>query len=145
MGHGNNRLGGNSLLDCVVFGRVAGAHAVKYLIGDNASPVSLAELSGPSQTVVANTPPKEASVTPKDDADGYTMEEVEKHNTSTDCWVVLHGRVLNVTKFLKDHPGGELAIMTFAGKDATKEFEPHTYRSPFGSLHDHTSVPVQIR
>merc|ERR1712137_1309082 len=72
--HGNNRLGGNSLLDCVVFGRVAGAHAVKYLIGDNASPVSLAELSGPSQTVVVNTPPKEASVTPKDDADGYTME-----------------------------------------------------------------------
>merc|ERR1719238_1758884 len=120
--HGNNRLGGNSLLDCVVFGRVAGAHAVKYLIGDNASPVSLAELSGPSQTVVANTPPKEASAAPKDDADGYTMEEVEKHNTSTDCWVVLHGRVLNVTKFLKDHPGGELAIMTFAGKDATKEF-----------------------
>merc|ERR1712209_223998 len=47
--HGNNRLGGNSLLDCVVFGRVAGAHAVKYLIGDNASPISLAELSGPSQ------------------------------------------------------------------------------------------------
>merc|ERR1712137_553793 len=31
--HGNNRLGGNSLLDCVVFGRVAGAHAVKYLFG----------------------------------------------------------------------------------------------------------------
>merc|ERR1719199_1397122 len=25
--HGNNRLGGNSLLDCVVFGRVAGKHA----------------------------------------------------------------------------------------------------------------------
>ena len=24
--HGNNRLGGNSLLDCVVFGRVAGKH-----------------------------------------------------------------------------------------------------------------------
>ena len=30
--------------------------------------------------------------------------------------------VLNVTKFLPDHPGGELAILTFAGKDATAEF-----------------------
>merc|ERR1719331_422087 len=33
--HGNNRLGGNSLLDCVVFGRVAGAHATKYMLGGN--------------------------------------------------------------------------------------------------------------
>ena len=32
--HGNNRLGGNSLLDCVVFGRVAGKHCAKYMLGD---------------------------------------------------------------------------------------------------------------
>jgi len=32
--HGNNRLGGNSLLDCVVFGRVAAKAAVKYTFGD---------------------------------------------------------------------------------------------------------------
>jgi succinate dehydrogenase/fumarate reductase flavoprotein subunit len=31
--HGNNRLGGNSLLDCVVFGRVAGKAACKYMFG----------------------------------------------------------------------------------------------------------------
>merc|ERR1719432_74301 len=31
--HGNNRLGGNSLLDCVVFGRVAGKAATKYIFG----------------------------------------------------------------------------------------------------------------
>merc|ERR1712137_431431 len=31
--HGNNRLGGNSLLDCVVFGRVAGKHCAKYMFG----------------------------------------------------------------------------------------------------------------
>merc|ERR1711972_1267920 len=29
--HGNNRLGGNSLLDCVVFGRVAGRSCSKYM------------------------------------------------------------------------------------------------------------------
>merc|ERR1712186_207521 len=32
--HGNNRLGGNSLLDCVVFGRVSGKHASKWMLGD---------------------------------------------------------------------------------------------------------------
>merc|ERR1712232_176027 len=31
--HGNDRLGGNSLLDCVVFGRVAGRAASKYIFG----------------------------------------------------------------------------------------------------------------
>merc|ERR1719174_1840365 len=54
---------------------------------------------------------------------GYSMEEVAKHTTKEDCWVVLHGRVLDVTKFLGEHPGGELAILTFAGKDATAEFD----------------------
>jgi len=36
--------------------------------------------------------------------------------------VVVNGEVLDVTKFLSDHPGGELAILTFGGKDATEEF-----------------------
>jgi flavocytochrome c len=48
--HGNNRLGGNSLLDCVVYGRVAGKAAAKYISGaDNKfrmcpPPASLKEL-----------------------------------------------------------------------------------------------------
>merc|ERR1712047_172383 len=33
--HGNNRLGGNSLLDCVVFGRVAAKAACKYIFGED--------------------------------------------------------------------------------------------------------------
>merc|ERR1712151_91934 len=53
----------------------------------------------------------------------YTLEEVAKHTTKSDCWVVVSGQVLNVTNFLSEHPGGELAILTFAGKDATEEFD----------------------
>lgn len=33
--HGNNRLGGNSLLDCVVYGRVSGRSAARYLTASN--------------------------------------------------------------------------------------------------------------
>ena len=44
--HGNNRLGGNSLLDCVVFGRVAGKHCAKYTLGDKFKSMDLKELSG---------------------------------------------------------------------------------------------------
>merc|ERR1719383_79528 len=44
--HGNNRLGGNSLLDCVVFGRVAGVACAKYVLGDRVKATSLAALAG---------------------------------------------------------------------------------------------------
>merc|ERR1719337_527808 len=50
------------------------------------------------------------------------MDEVAKHNSKSDCWGFVSGEVLNVTNFLASHPGGELAILTFAGKDATEEF-----------------------
>merc|ERR1719436_1501109 len=44
--HGNNRLGGNSLLDCVVYGRVAGKACAEYMLGAKQKQVSLKDLSG---------------------------------------------------------------------------------------------------
>lgn len=52
----------------------------------------------------------------------YTLAEVAKHNTEDDCWVVVNGQVLDATKFLPDHPGGKKAILIYAGKDASEEF-----------------------
>merc|ERR1719420_2941504 len=72
-------------------------------------------------TVAAATPAS-APATGGGGGGGFTLEEVAKHTTKQDCWVVVNGEVLDVTKFLPEHPGGVLAIMTFAGKDATHEF-----------------------
>ena len=52
-----------------------------------------------------------------------SAEEVAKHNTDKDCWVIVGDQVLDVTEFLSEHPGGKKSIMMFAGKDATEEFD----------------------
>jgi len=98
--HGKNRLGGSALLECVVFGRLAGDSAADYALNGGSSGSSSAGSGGKV----------------------YTMEEVGKHNTEEDCWVVVNGQVLDVTAFMEDHPGGAMAIFTFAGKDASEEF-----------------------
>ena len=36
--------------------------------------------------------------------------------------VILNGKVYDVTAFMPDHPGGKKAIMLYAGKDASEEF-----------------------
>ena len=40
---GNNRWGGKSLLNCVVFGRVTGVTGARYVLGDSTKAVSLAK------------------------------------------------------------------------------------------------------
>jgi len=51
-------------------------------------------------------------------------KEVAKHNTRDDCWIIVHGKVYDVTEFLPDHPGGSKIILKYAGKDATAEYDP---------------------
>ena len=50
-------------------------------------------------------------------------DEVSKHVSDSDCWVIIGEDVYDVTKFLPDHPGGKKAIILLAGKDATEEFD----------------------
>ena len=52
-----------------------------------------------------------------------TYEEVSKHNHAKDCWVILYGKVYDLTGFLPEHPGGSGVIVKQAGKDATKLFD----------------------
>ncbi|KAL9447100.1 hypothetical protein AB3S75_014718 [Citrus x aurantiifolia] len=53
----------------------------------------------------------------------YTLSQIAEHKSKKDCWLAINGRVLNVTRFLEEHPGGEEVLMEAAGKDATKQFE----------------------
>lgn len=43
-----------------------------------------------------------------------TGQEVAKHSTQEDCWVVVHGKAYDVTEFLPEHPGGMKIILKYA-------------------------------
>jgi len=53
---------------------------------------------------------------------GYSGQEVAAHNLQDNCWLVIHGRVYDVTRFIPFPPGGN-AILQGCGKDATRLFE----------------------
>ena len=146
--HGANRLGGSSLLDCVVFGRLAGASASKYLLQNlsagsgnmpgtnvsiNISPDGKVTVSTNGSVVsAASSSESEDEKSEKKEEEKtnalkeFTVEEVARHQSKGDCWVVLNNQVYDVTEFLPDHPGGKNAILLYGGKDATKEFLPGT-------------------
>ncbi len=58
-----------------------------------------------------------------------TLAEVAKHNSSSDCWVVVEDGVYNVTSLIDTHPGGREAIIQYCGTNATEVFfREHTQK-----------------
>eukprot|EP00300_Choanocystis_sp_HF-7_P033071 c45361_g1_i1.p1 GENE.c45361_g1_i1~~c45361_g1_i1.p1 ORF type:complete len:138 (+),score=33.25 c45361_g1_i1:48-461(+) len=67
---------------------------------------------------MTDTPKAEANPTKT-----FTQEEVLQHKTEGDCWIIIHDKVYDITKFLDEHPGGSDILMEHAGKDGTEGFE----------------------
>ena len=63
----------------------------------------------------------------------YTLAEVAMHSAADDCWMVIHGKVYDVTAWVPQHPGGQ-AILQGCGEDATDLFETR----PMGSGTPHS-------
>ena len=110
--HGNNRLGGNSLLECVVYGSIVG----------NKIPIQGgARQKAPVQVLFV--PKDHQKEQTRDNLPTITKEELEQHNTRSDCWVAIYGTVYDLTAFAPEHPGKSQPIFKFAGKDATRIFD----------------------
>lgn len=110
--HGDNRLGGNSLLECTVFGTIVGQK------------VPIKE-EGSYRIVVGNEKAKTSAATKpmKKELESVSMDELSKHNSEDDLWVAIHGTVYDFTEFAQEHPAGFDSIFDLAGTDGTAAFE----------------------
>lgn len=62
-----------------------------------------------------------------------TIEEIAKHNTAEDCWLLIDNKVYDVTSYVNSHPGGK-TILEGCGMDATILFNT----KPMGSGTPHS-------
>ncbi len=51
-----------------------------------------------------------------------SFEILRRHSDPESCWIVVNGRVLDVTSYLGHHPGGRDVLTRYAGRDATAAF-----------------------
>jgi len=54
----------------------------------------------------------------------YTWPEIIQHDKPGDCWIVIHGKVYDVSNFADMHPGGSM-IYDGAGGDCTAMYESY--------------------
>ena len=111
--HGENRLGGSSLLDCVVFGREAANTAYQTLSLSNTNPNS--PIPQGKIIIRSLTPPGPTTSLSSPDSDPTNNEDT----TITPLLVTVGNRLLDLSNF--KHPGGLISLSP--GEDLTGRFQ----------------------
>lgn len=86
-----------------------------------------------------------------------SLADVAKHNTDTDCWIIVEGNVYDATPYLSNHPGGKdiilqhkgafflcsvMALLPSAGRAPPHHHQPRTAVTPHHSPpHSHPHPP----
>ncbi|KAG2204140.1 hypothetical protein INT47_011623 [Mucor saturninus] len=53
----------------------------------------------------------------------FTHEQVSKHNTRDDLYMIIDNKVYDITNFVDEHPGGDEILIEEGAKDASGPFE----------------------
>ncbi|KAJ3753581.1 FMN-dependent dehydrogenase-domain-containing protein [Lentinula raphanica] len=70
-----------------------------------------------------------------------STQTIAEHASRNSCWIIVHGKVYDVTEFLDEHPGGSKIILKYAGRDATEAYEPI---HPPNAIIDHLSIEKHL-
>jgi cytochrome b involved in lipid metabolism len=96
--------------------------------------------TGPNIETTSNPPNNSSSPTknPVNKTTGLTLTKTElaKHNSSSSCWLLISGKIYDVTSYLNQHPGNASAILPTCGTDATFAYNT---QGPTSRPHSHSS------
>lgn len=119
----SSHAGGSSVLTAI-----CGKDGTQAFTGQHAGePKPTADLSsllvGPLSAASASSGSSESSGSTKAPlVTTFTAAEVAKHNTATNCWSVVNGKVYDLTSYVNGHPGGATVIKAICGKDGSASF-----------------------
>lgn len=101
--------------------------AIVFIKGDSKqNPVLNESTNTASSTITTNTDTATASTTgsvASSTVKTYKMSDIAMHKDSSSCWTAISGEVFDLTTWIKQHPGGDKAILSICGIDGTKAFE----------------------
>ena len=109
--HGVNRLGGNALTECVVFGQIVGE---TIDVGVSAAHNAGLAAAGDDGDKTESDPVPKAKTKTK-----ISASELALHKTKEDCWIAVYGDVYDFTSFVDEHPGGPESMVEYAGESLT--------------------------
>ena len=69
----------------------------------------------------------------------FTKAEVAKHDTVGDCWMIINGKVYDVTPFVDEHPGGDILM------DVRYAPPPRPSKAPTDTEPPLSSVQTSVR
>lgn len=60
----------------------------------------------------------------------FTTNDIALHNTASDCWTIVDGKVYDLTNYINFHPAGPETIIPSCGKDGTVRFNTRGEKGP---------------
>lgn len=76
-----------------------------------------------SKAAAAEAAPKLNFVEENPNTKLYTRAEVARHNKRDDLWLIVRGKVYDVSSYVHLHQGGEQALLRYGGMEATEQVE----------------------
>ncbi|MFA5927498.1 MAG: cytochrome b5-like heme/steroid binding domain-containing protein [Patescibacteria group bacterium] len=137
-----NKVVKNIVLICLIVFAVS--YAAAYFLGRSQPNQSLSNQANSPTTTSRATPSPTTSPAQNDSSAAttvtktYAASEVAQHNSANDCWLIISGKVYNLTNYLYSHPGSASAILPYCGADGTTGYSTKDQRraSPHSSYAD---------
>ena len=58
------------------------------------------------------------------------VDQLGMHSTREDCWIAISGHIYDITSFIGSHPGGDVALVSYCGRNATSAFDTKDKKVP---------------